>query len=161
MKSKSSRIIASSLVEITLALGVASFCLVSIFGLLPVGITSNKVAIDQTLTNGILSTVVADLRSCPRTCPLGQTGTSSQFAIPIPPNPITTSPADTTLYFTAEGAPSTAADLAGYRVTVTFLPNGTGEKSATLVRLTASWPAMLPIAKASGTVGTFCALERN
>ena len=36
-----------SLVEVTLALGVASVCLIAIFGLLPVGLRTNQDAIQQ------------------------------------------------------------------------------------------------------------------
>ena len=53
---------AFSLVELTLALGVAAFCLIAVFGLMPVGIQTNRNATSQTAATNILSSVVSDLR---------------------------------------------------------------------------------------------------
>ena len=39
---------AFSLVEVTLALGIAAFCLIAVFGLMPVGVQTNRNAISQT-----------------------------------------------------------------------------------------------------------------
>ena len=49
---------AFSLVEVTLALGIAAFCLLAIFGLLPVGIKSQQNAIGQTVAAGIATGIV-------------------------------------------------------------------------------------------------------
>src|SRR3989442_823320 len=65
-----------SLVEITLALGIAAFCLIALFGLMPVGLKTDQSAIRQTTANGILSAIVADLRATPLT-----SNTSKQFGI--------------------------------------------------------------------------------
>lgn len=54
---------AFTLVEVSLALGVASFCLLSIVGLLPVGLTSNQASIEQTMAVNISSAIVSDLRT--------------------------------------------------------------------------------------------------
>ena len=40
---------AFSLVELTLALGVAAFCLVAVFGLVPVGVQTNRSATPRLL----------------------------------------------------------------------------------------------------------------
>ena len=69
-----------SLIEVTLALGVAVFCLVTLFGLLPVGLTSNQDSLEQTMAGNIASAIVADLR-CAQ--PMG-TGTSPHFGFIIP-----------------------------------------------------------------------------
>jgi uncharacterized protein (TIGR02598 family) len=53
---------AFSLVELTLALGVAAFCLIAVFGLMPVGIQTNRNATSQTAATDILSSVVSDIR---------------------------------------------------------------------------------------------------
>ena len=103
MKRSEPRAAAFSLVEISLALGIAAFCLISIFGLLPVGISSNKTAVDQSAANVILSSVISDLRATPRTYPRGQATTSPQFSIAIPANPVGASPSDTLLYFMGAG----------------------------------------------------------
>ena len=56
---------AFSLVELTLALGVAAFCLVAVFGLVPVGVQTNRSATSQTAATNILSSVVSDIRATP------------------------------------------------------------------------------------------------
>ncbi len=161
MKSTGSGADAFSLVEITLTLGIAAFCLITVFGLLPVGITSHKTAREQTVANGILSAVISDLRNTPRTIPRGQAAGTPQFAIQIPANPVAAAPGDTTLYFSESGERLGSAEAARYRITVSFCANGSAAKTATFVRLRASWPASLETASASGVMETFCALDRN
>lgn len=153
---------AFTLVEVTLALGVAGFCLLAIFGLLPLALRSNQAALEQTAANGILSAVAADLRATPLTTPPGQAATSQQFTVPIPANPVTSAPAATTRYFTSDGKSATSlAATSRYLLTVTFLPNGTNAKTATFVNLQVTWPAAAAVANAVGSVQTFVALNRN
>src|SRR5437867_6168360 len=57
---------AFSLVEVTLALGVAAFCLIAVFGLIPVGVQTNRNATSQTAATNIMAAVVADLRATPK-----------------------------------------------------------------------------------------------
>src|SRR5438876_5057842 len=54
-----------SLVELTLALGIAAFCLIAVFGLMPVGVQTNRNATSQTAATNIMAAVVADLRATP------------------------------------------------------------------------------------------------
>ena len=54
---------AFSLVEVTLALGIAAFCLMAVFGLVPVGVQTNRNATSQTAATNILSSVVSDIRA--------------------------------------------------------------------------------------------------
>jgi uncharacterized protein (TIGR02598 family) len=175
MSRASSPLAAFSLIEVALALGVAAFCLIAIFGLLPVGLNSNRMSIEQTAANGIISAVAADLRATPVTVPRGQVATSQQFQIPIPANPVS-SPVPKTLYFSADN--QCASSLNGtnkadgtswspslqtrYRLTITFLKNG-GAKSATFADLKVSWPAPVdPSARVpAGSVDMFLALDRN
>jgi uncharacterized protein (TIGR02598 family) len=152
---------AFSLVEVTLALGVAAISLLAIFALLPVGVRTNQIAIEQTASTDILSAVAADLRATPVTAPRGSATASPRFAIEIPANPLTAA-TTTTLFFTAQGQFSTSIKSdSRYRVTVTFLPNGTGARIATLVDLKATWPAVASIPNAGGTAEMFIALDRN
>lgn len=67
---------AFSLVEVTLALGIAAFCLIAVFGLMPVGVQTNRNAASQTVATNIMAAVVSDLRATPN-----ERNTSSQFAI--------------------------------------------------------------------------------
>ena len=152
---------AFSLIEVTLALGVAAISLLAIFALLPVGVKTNQIAIEQTGSTDVLSAVTADLRATPVTIPRGGAATSPRFVISIPGNPIG-APSSTTLFFTAEGRFTTTIDAnSRYRVTVTFLPNGVGSRTATFVSLKATWPAAAAIANAGGAAEVFIALDRN
>jgi len=72
---------AFSLVEVTLALGIAAFCLIAVFGLLPVAALTNRNATSQTAATNIMAAVIADLRATPRT-----NSTSLQFALPFGTN---------------------------------------------------------------------------
>src|SRR5438309_3334382 len=71
-----------SLVEVTLALGVAAFCLLVLLGLLPTGIKTQQSGIQQTTANQIISQISSFLRSDVR-LPPGQTSK----ACPDPPDP--------------------------------------------------------------------------
>lgn len=152
---------AFSLVEVTLALGVAALSLLAIFALLPVGVRTNQIAIEQTATTDLLAAVAADLRATPATAPRGRATSSPRFAIGIPANPAGSS-TSTTLFFTAEGQFSNEVDRnSRYRLTITFLPNGSGVRTATFVDLKATWPAPASIAQAGGVAEIFLALDRN
>src|SRR6476660_9032035 len=80
---------AFSLVEVTLALGIAAFCLIAVFGLMPVGVQTNRNATSQTAATNVIAAVVADLRARPTA------NTSSQFCISFG--------FATTLYFDSAG----------------------------------------------------------
>ena len=56
-----------SLVEVTLALGIAAFCLLTVFALIPVAALTNRNATSQTAATNIMAAVVADLRATPKT----------------------------------------------------------------------------------------------
>lgn len=150
-----------SLIEVTLAMGVASISLLAIFSLLPVGLQTSQRAIQQSASNDILAAVIADLRATPPTSPRGGSATSAQFSITIPGNPVS-SPASTTLYFNSEGQLSPSLNAASrYRLTITFPSNGAGTKTATFVDLRMTWPAVASPTNALGSAETFIALDRN
>lgn len=54
---------AFSLVEVTIAIGLVSFCLVAMLGVLPVGLSQERKSTDQTLATQALSAVVADFQN--------------------------------------------------------------------------------------------------
>src|SRR6266436_9218235 len=85
---------AFSLIEVTLALGIAAFCLIAVFGLMPIGVQTNRNATSQTRASNIMAAVLADLRATTKT-PGTWTGTSSQCCIPLGTSTI--------LYFDSEG----------------------------------------------------------
>jgi uncharacterized protein (TIGR02598 family) len=146
---------AFSLVEVTLALGIAAFCLIAVFGLLPVGVQTNRNATSQTRATNIMGAVVADLRATPNVKTI-----SAQFAI--------TYGACKRLYFDSEGQivssgtcdPSTTVPpTSRYQVNVTWSDSGWSQLKYADVRVT--WPAAATVANASGSTEMFAAFDRN
>jgi len=126
--------------EVTLALGIAAFCLLAIFGLLPIGLKTQQLAVEQTAATRIASI-------------------TSLFAISIPNNAASSVE---TIFFDTDGHSSTVVQPnSRYRVTITFSPNNSGARSATLAHLRITWPAAAAIADAGGSSETFVALDRN
>jgi len=137
-----------SLVEVAMALGIAVFCLVPLFALLPMGLTSNQASLEQTMAGNIAGAIVADLR-CAQ--PL-VAGTSPRFGFSVPALSGTMTIASTpqTLYLAANGIVIgavgsgpvvTGTAVPRYRATVGFAPPSTG-RTATAVRLLITWPAL-------------------
>jgi uncharacterized protein (TIGR02598 family) len=142
-----------SLVEVTLALGVAAFCMIAIFGLLPLGVQSNQNAISQTAAASVLSSVVADLRATPKANP-----TSPLYGITFGTAKL--------LYLDSEGRAVSPTDPnAGprYRVAISFHASSAGAFAPTFASLKVSWPALADPATTApmGFVETFAAFDRH
>jgi uncharacterized protein (TIGR02598 family) len=155
-----------SLVELTLALGVAAFCLVAVFGLIPVGVQTNRNATSQTSATNICAAISADLRGTLKTSGTW-TGTSPLFCFALGTSK--------TLYF--DGEQRCASNVQGtlscgctagtlvptaktrYRGTVTFPSTG----NLTYADVKVTWPAEADPATTtpSGSVEMFVALNRN
>jgi hypothetical protein len=137
--------------------------LIAVFGLMPVGVQTNRNATSQTAATNIMAAVVADLRATPAT-----TTTSSQFRI--------TFGTAKTLYFDSQGGAS--CDLAGlqqadcasawvpplqtrYRVNVTW--NASAPAGSRYADLKVTWPAPVDPATTtpSGSLEMFAAFDRN
>jgi uncharacterized protein (TIGR02598 family) len=138
---------AFSLVEVTIALGIAAFSLIAVFGLLAVGTNTNRDTVAESTAANILSAVAADLRATPTT-----SAASPQFSINFG--------ALTIVYFDASGNVTATPSNGVYRVTITF-PATSGY--ATYARLKISWPAAVDPSKTrpSGFVETFAAFDRR
>lgn len=124
-----------SLVEISIALGVAAFCLLAILGLLQTGITSEQTTVGKTAAWGILSTVFSDLSSTPP-----DETTSTAFHISFS----STNPQ--TLYFTKAGVPVGSINGAPpsdsyYRMCVGLQKASASFANPTLARMIVTWPA--------------------
>jgi len=137
-------------VEVTLALGVAAFCLMAVLGLLPIGIRTNRDAIGQSIAVDIMSAVTSDLRATPNTSNI-----SPQFNI--------TFDTPTTVYFDATGSVTASTTDQVYRLTVTFPSNSAGTHAATFVYLQVTWPAPVDPSTTvpAGSVETFAAFDRH
>jgi|SRR5437667_3090855 len=169
MKPPLNRVAAFSLVEVTLALGVAAFALVAVFGMLPVGLKTQQTSVQQTKANAIASQIVADLTAALR-LPPGQY--SKQFnlhghwAAMLTPD---------LLYFDNDGSyitgstnPPTVPAGAVFVAAVTYLDPPT--ETTSLADITVAWPAaaspidpitgQADLSKAAGSVETFSAINR-
>jgi Tfp pilus assembly protein PilV len=157
---------AFSLIELTLALGVAAFCLIAIFGLVPVAALTNRNATSQSAATNIMAAVVSDLRAAPKA-----NSWSYQFAIPFGTNG--------TRYFDSQGQCS--CDTAGmqkpnplagdcslswspalqprYRLTITW----SGSSSLRYADLKVTWPAVADPATITpaGSTEMLAAFDRN
>jgi len=168
---------AFSLVEVTLALGVAAFCLIAVFGLMPVGVQTSRNATSQTAATSTVASVIADLRATPNTAT-----TSLQFGIIIPGDPTSPpqfNPPDTApcssgatsqtsqiRYIDSQGQASNSITTnSRYRLIVTFVQNTTATSTtgATYANVKVTWPAAIdPCATTpSGSVDGFVALDRR
>jgi uncharacterized protein (TIGR02598 family) len=153
------RVHAFSLVELTLALGVAAFCLLAVFGLMPIGVQTNRNATSQTATANIMAAVIADLRATPKT-----NTTSAQFGI--------TFGTCINLYFDSQGQAVATSDCntsltlpatARYQLSVIWYDSGsTGLRYADL---NVRWPPVFvqttPTPAPSGSAEMFAAFDRN
>ena len=137
---------AFSLVEVTLALGIAALSLVAVLGLVPVAALTNRNATSQTAATNVIASVIADMRAT-------TSSTSPQYGI--------TFGTAKTLYFDAAGqfAISLGAN-SRYRVSITFPSSPSGLSYADVK---ATWPAPVDPATTipSGSVEIFAAFDRN
>ena len=136
---------AFSLVEVTLALGIAAFCFVAVFGLMPVGVQTNRNATSQTAATNIMAAMVSDLRAVPKA-----NTTSTQFGITFGTN--------TTLYFDGTGQFTTSlSPNSRYQLNVTWY----GSSGLRYADLKVTWPAAATAANATGSTEMFVAFDRN
>jgi type II secretory pathway pseudopilin PulG len=155
---------AFSLVEITLALGVAAFALLAILGMLPTSLKTQKASVQQTAANSIISQIVGKLRADARVPPGQENRDDSNWYL----HPHHGGPWDPTpdvLFFTndgkSEGTGMTANSV--YRATIQYIFPPTD--TTTLADITVSWPPQVnptdPTTGAIvGKVTTFVAINR-
>lgn len=134
-----------SLVEVTLALGIAAFCLLAILALLPVGLNSNQASLEQTAAAGLARGIISDLRATPKTTPpTDQSSPMYQLTIPAGGTGRSTIflNRDTTTKGAAVDSDADADKDPHYRATVYFSAPSVGQKTATTVRVLITWPGM-------------------
>jgi len=150
-----------SLVEVTMALGVAVFCLLTLLALLPVGLNLNSAATRETTAMNIASAIIVDVQTT------GTNAQSSLFKIQIPAIDATSS--QIAFYVTDSGmltgAPTGGQSLpppvdARFLVTLTMTPPGAATLQSTQLDIRISWPAMVTMDKALGSIETFAAINR-
>ena len=138
-----------SLVEVTFALGIAAFCLITVLGMIPVGVQTNRNATSQTAVTNIMAAVVADLRATPKA-----TDTSLQFAIRFGTN--------TTLYFDNAGQFTTSLGAnSRYQLNITW----SGSSTLRYADVKVIWPPTVattsPTPIPSGSTEMFVAFDRK
>jgi len=171
MKTPTSSNGAFSLVEVTLSLGITAFCLLAVFGLIPVGITSNQASVEQSMAANVATSIVADLRAVPITSPPTEQ-TSRNYKVPIPAQP--GGATSHTVFFRADGkisgtpnANAIPADSPFYRAMLTVGKDPQTRGTATVVRVLITWPALGDRAanqdpkNFTGSFETVIALNRN
>jgi type II secretory pathway pseudopilin PulG len=159
---------AFSLIELTLALGIAAFCLITLFALIPVALKTQQTSTQQTTANTVASQIVADLSAALRLPPglqSKQFNLHGHWAQALTPD---------LLYFAKDGTfvpgstnqrppPPTAVFLAA----VTYLQPPT--ETTSLADVTVGWPAAgIPVnvdgqpdfSKGAGKIETFAAINR-
>ena len=147
MKNKKKSIEAFSLVEVTFALAIVVFCMVTVFGMLAVGVTTTQTSSSQTIASQVLNGISADIQSTPQ---IHGASSSPVYNIPLPLYTKTaiTTPQATPLYIDEDGTTNTSSAGARYRLfywTTSAATNNTanppGNTRETLVRLILAWPA--------------------
>lgn len=149
---------AFSLVELTLAMGVSSFCLLSILGVLPVGLESNHNSRERTAAASLARGIVADLRALAQTPSLASSpqygikasDTLSQIYLAEDGTKLPDKPA-------ADGTKLPDKENARYLATVTT--NAASPTAFVNIRIT--WPAAAAADKAPGFYETATAIGRN
>lgn len=139
-----------SLVEVSIALGIAAISLLSVLGLLPIGTSTNRNAIEQTRAASIARAIVSDLRSTP----------SSSSSSPLYKLTPAVASGSTTLYFN-EDCTSPAAAITGssrYRATVVFSSVSNGVVGTQVLL---SWPAAAVPSQAAGNYEVVTMLRTN
>jgi uncharacterized protein (TIGR02598 family) len=155
-----------SLVEVAVALSIASFCMVTLMGLIPVGLHKYQQADNQSVMANLTTSVAQDLQS---TTVSNSTATSPRFQFNIPaPGPSTAMPLPQNAYVDASGTPRTnLSNNSIYRISVAFFPPAAGLKNATLARIMVTFPAQADAnpgiwpTKYSSMFETTVALNRN
>ena len=134
-----------SLVEVTLAIGIAAFCLLTVFALVPVAALTNRNATSQAAATSIIASVIADMRATGTAV-----STSAQYGI--------TFGTPKTLYFDSAGQFTTAlGPNSRYQLSITWYGSG-GLRYADLK---VTWPAAATAANATGSTELSAAFDRN
>jgi uncharacterized protein (TIGR02598 family) len=150
---------AFSLVEITLALGVAAFCLLTVFGLVPIALQTQQASVQQTTANAIMNAILGDLRADVR-LPPGQASKENKSGFGLHGHWLLVSTPDT-LYFTNQGTLAALDSTATFRAKITYLFPPVA--STSVAKIIVSWPAQVDPATSvpAGSVETFFAINRG
>lgn len=132
-----------SLVEVALALSIAAFCLVTLLGLLTVGVHNYQQSGSRTALVNLSTAVIQDLQATPAGSTV-QTSPRFLFQVPAPGSAVANPPPQT-VFVDANGSgqyPNTLSSSTIYRISVAFFPPATtGQTTATTARIFVTYPA--------------------
>ncbi len=117
-----------SLVEVTIALGLAAFGIIAIFALLPTGINSGSDAVRNTVAADLATSIVSDL----------QAAKSGDVSPLYGLKPDTADPSSPPLYLKADGSKQSSAVSADFCANVNISTNAAKISQVSIV---ISWPA--------------------
>ncbi len=158
-----------SLVEVAMALGIASFCVIALLGLFPIGLNSTRNASEKASAMNLAMAVAADLKSTPLPLTTGTTPISFRYQLPLPLSTKGTVNLSAPTFFADEAGQMTtlAKGNARYLVTITMRTpaNPLADSIASQIAPTnadirVSWPAAASLDCASGSVEIFTTLDR-
>ncbi len=164
MRKKKNSIAAFSLVEVTIALGIVVFCLVTILGLLAVGANSTHTSTVQTSAINILAAVASDVEAGPNITPSYSPATAKgtvnsgargvKLTTPLYGIQLPVGGSGTTtfsqIYIGDNGQVVATAAAALYQLNVWLKPSTTTQQE-TYARMLISWPAQVSVFNATGT----------
>jgi Tfp pilus assembly protein PilV len=175
MKKRTRSISAFSLVELTIALGVVGFCLLTIIGLLAVGINSTHSSTVQTSATNILTAFVSDLEAVPNITP---SYCAAKGTVSTPNGSASGSPiynmifpaggngATSTykFYVGDNGLTNNSAAASSYQVNIWITAantSATPPHQETFARVLITWPAAAAYTNAQGYVEDVVAINRT
>jgi type II secretory pathway pseudopilin PulG len=160
---------AFSLVEVTLALGVAAFCLVAVLGLIPTGLKTQQASTNETTANQIIAQIFSFLRADVR-LPPGQAnkvcGDNNTCDWGNLHNHWRDASVPDTLYFTNDAKQvalnGTPPANAVFRAKITYYVPPTPGYTTSLAHIRVTWPAQVDPSTTvpAGSVETFVAVNR-
>jgi uncharacterized protein (TIGR02598 family) len=126
---------AFSLVEVVLALGIASFCLLLLTALIPTGLQSDKESVEESQGMNLLSGIITERMSLATT--------NACLSYPMPALAPDMKKVDA-LFYVKEGGQASVADLTGarYRVEYQIQPPATGSAAPYRGYFRVAWPAV-------------------
>jgi type II secretory pathway pseudopilin PulG len=164
MKRSLDKVAAFSLVELTLAIGIAAFALIATFAMLPAGLKVQQTSVHETVANKILSEIIGDMRAAVR-APGNGNGNSGNFLIHLPPqsgspwNPNNQLPS--TACFTNEGNYQQGCTGAVFTARIYYRSTDATNTTA-LAQIVVYWPAQqTDLTMATGSVETLVNLNRS
>jgi len=117
-----------------LAVGIATFGILLVVGLLPVGMQSTKTSLEETSAINIMGAIISDRQATP------YDQISKIYALPALTNGMISPVSD--VFGVTEGNQHTLAlDKARYRVRYTLTPPASGTLDPFQIWLSVSWPA--------------------